>query len=371
MSIDFDFSNNIEEIMSSTLERLSPNAQKPSLSFTEGAAPETRAKEEVFENQRKVLESLSTRSVYVGALREKWTFCSDHLPVGTKVKEADKGSFHIGSWNVLNEAFMNWVEQDSQGLAGSKLIENHYKPSDVSGLTLREEECISLIIHMLTDQGAAKDILLLQECGWHFTIELIARLQREHPHIGVVKHTADYYVKDQNLILYNKDKFRFVSGDVSLFEFPESSEGRPRPFLTATLESQQSGRVYKIINVHLPGNPEKNAPEEFAEAIKRREDGDQVILAGGDMNFDERRVRVGFDKVFGRDQSQQYQQSASQYNTNITPKTWPEGALTSKCIDHIYFKDPKKEVTAEPLAYTEVSQDQSFVETLVALHTEA
>ncbi len=317
-----------------------------------------------------VLSTLSTDSIYVGELQERWEFCSDHLPVGARITDESGVSFNIGSWNVLNQAYMSWVEQDSQGLSRSKILEKHYLPSSKPGLTLREEESIKLIQQMLNDPKNPKDILMLQECGWQFTTELMAILSSTNSPFRVMKHTGAKYTADQNLILYDSRKFDLVSAETTYHEFKESSGGQNRPFLTVLLRNKETGKFYKVCNTHLPGDPKKNAPEEFAQAIKIREPEGYIVLAGGDMNFDNERMRAGFDRVFGKDKSLEYFQAASRYNTNISPKSWEEGAFMTKSIDHIWTKDPSGTTTFTPLKYDEVLEDESFYITLQVLHTE-
>lgn len=320
-----------------------------------------------FKRDDDVLDNLSTKSRYVGKLNEKWRFSSDHLPVGTRIAVDAKSGFNIVSWNVLNTEYMHWIEQGSIGLENSILMQEHYVKAK-PGLTLRDLSVISHIKNMINDEKDPKSVLLLQECGWDFTIELMAQLQHECPFIQVVKHTHRQYTKDQNLILYDTRQFNFVVQETTYHEFLDSAEGQCRPFMNLLLQNKENKRFYRFYNVHLPGNPEKDAPRDLAIALKKRQDDKEVSIVAGDMNFDRETVRNSFNAVFGKDKSFEYHLKSSDYCTNISPITWQENPLHSKCIDHIYVRDIQGDALA-PLSPQEVLKDESFFETLKALHS--
>jgi hypothetical protein len=74
---------------------------------------QTHSQYQLLQRNREIEKAI--RKLYVGELHEKWRFPSDHLPVGIEVN-----GVRILSWNVLNNAYIEWVtEKDSQGLNGS------------------------------------------------------------------------------------------------------------------------------------------------------------------------------------------------------------------------------------------------------------
>jgi|GEM_PF-2765614 len=111
----------------------------------------------VLQRQWEIEEAM--KRIVVNELHAQWQFPSDHLPVGIEVD-----GVKIISWNVLNNAYMEWVTtKDSQGLNGS-MISDLDKVVRPNGLTQRD----LVVIDMVASMMHSGDVVALQECGLPF-----------------------------------------------------------------------------------------------------------------------------------------------------------------------------------------------------------
>lgn len=255
---------------------------------------------------------------YVGELQERWTFPSDHLPIGVTVQDANS-HFRIISWNVLNSAYLKWIYENSQGFAGSSLTEEDI-PIKENGLTLREQHVID-IIQSLKDSNS---VLCLQECSELFIQELKLQLP---PHIKAIC-SSDTPVRNQNIILYDTTVFEFI--DKTLHTHVFSSEPA-RPLMEVILE--KNGVQYRIFNVHLRCDEAKQQRFDLAEFIYARKQKDEVTVVLGDLNVERAPMIDAFDKTSTHYNQINYFLAFSPYKTTVSPE------LESKAIDHI-FLDP-------------------------------
>lgn len=259
-----------------------------------------------------------------GDLHEKWQFPSDHLPIGIVVD-----GMEIISFNVLNDAYIEWIYKDTQGLNHSLITELDKKIND-EGLTLRDKYVIDMILKMLS-QSDNRALLCLQECSPQFLKELENSLPSNW---NLIK--SDSKLSDQNVVLYNSDKLKYIpeKSEISFDGYP-CDPGRS---ILSLLFQKKDGQNIRIFNTHVPGDPSLPGLDEFAKFIKDHSNPDEINVALGDLNFERNSLEKSLDKVNlkGCD-------IYSPYNTNIDPLT-KEG----KCIDHIIVfgkKVPSKELT--------------------------
>lgn len=250
------------------------------------------------------------KKVYVGQLHEKWRFPSDHLPVGIEVN-----GVRIINWNVLNNAYMEWVDNDSQGLNNS-LISDLNVPVNEDGLTKRDV----LVADMVQDMMSKGHIVSLQECSEPFLQHLQGRLT---PDWEMIKSfpTAQ---EDQDVVLYNKGQLTYQAGrsETTRDAYHRTSPGRP---LQNVYFSNANGSDIRVINAHIPGDPAKRCWEEFAEYV-RKQSRDCITVAGGDNNFERQAMIDAYRKAGFTDFSLH-----SPWQTNIDPYS-----KESKGIDHIF-----------------------------------
>lgn len=240
---------------------------------------------------------------YVGELREKWQFPSDHIPIGMTVE-----GLNIASWNVLNSAYvLRWMEK--QGLSNSLIMKEHV-PVNGTSLTLRDQHAIDCLLEMTSHPTHPRSLFALQECSIAFLNELEMKLP---PHFKVVRESTET-PKDQNAVIYDTRTYTLKNQKTVIDVFSER-----RPFQDLLFE--RSGKPVRIINAHLPGNPPGPARQEFASYLAQVEQ-DGITLAMGDMNFNELEMRTALKDC------PEYQ-LISPYCTNIDPYS-----KNSKAIDH-------------------------------------
>ncbi|MEZ4754910.1 MAG: endonuclease/exonuclease/phosphatase family protein [Bdellovibrionota bacterium] len=212
-------------------------------------------------------------------LGANWRFPSDHLPVSLRL---NFNSQEIGlvSWNVLNEAFIKYIETNQQGLLGSPITE---LANASSGISPRD----SLILQILKELLDLNDIICLQECGKEF-VTALARLcsfilDKESREICMITSTETPQ-KDQGVILYNKDKLKLNSHKVIPFSTHHS-----KYMIWANFELVAASRNsdFTVVNTHVPGDPEVllKSHQELAKNLHAIPN-DRPFIVCGDMNGD-------------------------------------------------------------------------------------
>jgi endonuclease/exonuclease/phosphatase family metal-dependent hydrolase len=250
------------------------------------------------------------KRISVGELHEKWRFPSDHLPVGIEVN-----GIRVISWNVLNNAYIEWVtDKDSQGLNGS-MISDLNVPINDAGLTMRDV----LVVDMVQTMMAQGQVVALQECSQPFLQHLQERLPS---HWGLVKSFEQR--PDQDVILYRKTQLTYQSAlsETTQSAYP-SVPGRP---IQNAYFSNQAGRDLRLINSHIPGDPDKPCREEFAHYVHGQHREGAITIALGDNNFERDEMIEAYRNAGFSDFSLH-----SPWKTNIDPET-----KQSKGIDHLF-----------------------------------
>ncbi len=228
------------------------------------------------------------------------------------------GDLHIASWNVLDSNYMDWViERNHQGLARSIIGDEHIY-IDNSELTVRDKHTARLVVEMALYTKSGKDLIALQECNDAFINELKSQLP---DHFHIIQSYGEALVLNMNI--FDVVDFKSVEG---IF-----SENRKKSIQSTALRIKNSGEILHIVNAHLPGDPLKPARFEFAEyLVKFQQNHDQeVIIAMGDMNFNELEMKQSFENA-----NAELWQQFSPYCTNISPYTF-----VSKDIDHFFVFD--------------------------------
>lgn len=248
---------------------------------------------------------------YVGELHERWQFPSDHLPVGIEVN-----GVRIISWNVLNNAYMEWVtDKDSQGLNDSLISELNNQPVGNTGLTRRD----MLVADMVQSMMSQGQVVALQECSDPFIKLLTERL----PSNWQMLKSFDSPRRDQDVILYNSTGLKYHS------DFSETTTSAYPSFGNRPIQNafffNAAGRNLRIINAHIPGDPAKPGREEFARYVHSQHGKEAVTVALGDNNFERDEMINAYQKAGFSEFSMH-----SVSKTNIDPDT-----KESKAIDHI------------------------------------
>jgi len=283
------------------------------------------------------------KRVFVGELHEKWKFPSDHLPVGIEVD-----GVKIISWNVLNNAYMEWVTtKDSQGLNGS-MISDLDKVVQPNGLTQRD----LIVVDMVASMMNSGQVVALQECGAPFLEALQERLPS---HWQMVK-SFDTPRVDQDVILFDKSRLTYHPNQSEVTK--DSYPSVPNRSLQNTLFSrigEEPGRDIRVINAHIPGDPTLPVKEEFAKYVHDIHSDNQITVALGDNNFERDEMIRAYERMGFSEFSLH-----SPWKTNIDPY-----GKHSKAIDHLFVAGG---AFSRDLTPDEVLQNGNLRETIALLN---
>ena len=287
--------------------------------------------------QLAAMPMLQPKGTYVGELQERWQFPSDHLPIGMTMDGLD-----IASWNVLDADYMSWVtEKNSQGLKRSMIVDEHVYIGD-SKLTVRDKHTAALVLEMISHPTHPRSILALQECSQPFLEELRSRLPG---HFQILSLYGDSVLIDtKRLELIEAKKISGIFADTPTSAFQDIS-----------LRRLDNGQQIRLLNVHLPGDPQKPARFEFANYLSNTFDPAATTIAMGDMNFNEIEMSDAMNRAF--DSGSPFSLH-SPYCTNISPYVF-----NSKAIDHFIVHSPER----SPVVLSSPNQLMKGLDPMVSL----
>ena len=259
---------------------------------------------------------LEPKGTYVGKLKERWQFPSDHLPIGITI-----GDTHIASWNVLDADYMSWItEKDSQGLKRSMIVDEHIY-IEARNLTVREIHIIDMILQMISHRTHPKSLIALQECNKAFVKEVSLSLPEG---FKIISHKGQSFIIDTKV-------YTILNAKAVFGVFCQTPQ---RGVQEIFLQNNVTGEELRLINAHLPGDPLHPARFEFTQYLAKTFDPAIPTIAMGDMNFNEFEMKQALDQAFGEEGPFILHSS---YCTNITPFTF-----TSKIIDHFLVYAPSQ-----------------------------
>jgi len=281
------------------------------------------------------------KRVVVGELHEKWQFPSDHLPGGIEVD-----GVKIISWNVLNNAYMEWVtKKDSQGLNRSMIsdLDIQVKPN---GLTQRDLVVVDMVASMMN----SGHVIALQECGTPF----LEALQEKLPSNWQMVKSFEGPRVDQDIILYDKSKLTYQPDQscVTREAYP-SVPGRPLQNVLFSRIDNAQGKNLRVVNAHIPGDPKLPVRDEFARYVHNVHNDNQTTVALGDYNFERHEMIPAFEKAGMSDFS------LHSFKGNIDPY-----GKHSKAIDHFFVAGGNY---SRDLKHDEVLQNGNLRETRALL----
>ncbi|CAE7811584.1 NLRC3 [Symbiodinium necroappetens] len=274
-------------------------------------------------------------------LHELWDFASDHPPVGARIvlKGSGFGALNVASFNVLNMHYMKYIDNDWQGLKGSKMQQS---PAEQ-----RAEELVSVILRILHHPSHPKAVLCLQECWSEFLNLLEAKLGAQGCRI---RCTGDRSQKNQEAIVYNSAYVELV--DFHCLQEPYSSDLK-KVIAVACFKLQGGGEAsngqLRIVTTHLPGTPYSPACRDFSDALSseiKADCGKIPTLLMGDLNFPLEVLRPLL-KHFGRLRDVHF--AAIPYPTNVS-----QASLIPKRIDCIASLSPSDVLEVAALGADEV-----------------
>lgn len=250
-----------------------------------------------------IMPLTATRGAYVGELQESWVIPSDHMPIAL-----DYNGKKIVSWNVLHAEYMDWVvERDSQGLKRSVLGKAHHY---IKGGNLTERDL--LVIEKI--QKMRFDVMTLQEASTPMLNKLKTKLPKNYQ---IIEGKSDLAV------IYNANVFNVSSCDDVADVYTSDR------FLQNVLFEDKDKNELRIINTHVPGDPNNPAHPYLMNYLVNSEFPEDVITIG-DLNFNENEVAAS---LAAADTQGKYVIYSPPYATNISP-----GIYHSKIIDHAIVK---------------------------------
>jgi hypothetical protein len=189
------------------------------------------------------------------------------------------------------------------------------------------------------------DVIGEQECA----LPYLKHLEQNCPaDWGLIK-SCNGDVKDQVALLYNRTKLNLLQAE-TVFDAMPSAPGRP--VQKVTLKNNLTGRVFVVINGHLPGKRELPARQEFANFVKRASRPDATTVVLGDNNFLRGDMMTAY-KTAGFTQFKLH----SPWNTVVADNK------SSKCIDHIFVYNG----SSRNLAPSEILPSETKLQETVAL----
>lgn len=217
-----------------------------------------------------------------------------------------------------------FTKRGSQGLQKSMLSAEHLYIGKTK-LTLRDQHVIHILLEMITHPTHPRSILGLQECGVPFLKELRLKL----PSNFVVLANGG------NGVIIDADRFEIIQEDaVKIF----SNEPK-RTIQNIVLQDIASRHYFRLINVHIPGDPDKPGKIEFTNYLANSFDSSITTIAMGDMNFNELEMKEALTLAFLENASPF--SLYAPYSTNVSPDNFH-----SKAIDHflVYLSSQALEV---------------------------
>ena len=208
---------------------------------------------------------------FVGELGSKWSFPSDHLPIGASIEQ-----IHIAFWNVLHTASLHYIESNAQGLRDCQIITKKNPVRAGSLLTEREEYVLQEIMNMVNHDTHPRSLIGLQEINENVLNELYLRLP-----LAWAITTPSNQPNSEDIFIYNTQVFDFISSADTRYRLDD-----PRTIFTLTLQQKSSNELFRIVQSHIPGGPIKSGPgcKTFAQEALKQYDPELTTLLMGDMN---------------------------------------------------------------------------------------
>jgi hypothetical protein len=279
---------------------------------------------------KRSLKTGVSRGQKIGELGEKWTFDSDHIPIGGEIKLGDPtnqnratANVSFGSFNVLNTNALEWILKPenggkpgggTQGLDNSAITKNN-QVKGKEGLTRREENTLQSVQEMLTPSKpgtVSRDFLALQECSPKFEAALRKRLGKSFPIISSSSTNSD-----KQLYIYNTKKLTCIQQDQPYSFQVNAGQNHNKKIQRMIFETKGKAHYsFSVIGVHLPGGKDSTqAREELGQFLVKNHNDSLPTLVLGDMNTETKNVGQSIQKAYERSELS----NPFQYLTDGTP----------------------------------------------------
>lgn len=291
-------------------------------------------------------------------LGSKWTYPSDHLPVGVTLK--GKEYISVVSWNVLNSMWIGHIdnENDPQGLRESSIVTLHsVKCGDY---TEREMRVAEKIIEFLTKSA---DILCLQECSRKM-LELITERVNTvfFERFRIVSSNPKF--NDVGVIIYDACKFYKPKLRVSHGVYTDDKD---HYIMDAIFSIRSDKKLLRVVNTHIPGGETSSGGSQFVNYLFREWDPKLTTLLVGDMNQADGRIRQMISMIFSCNytlpcesslatshQNAPFEYVSTSYYSHINTKKMPVN------FDQIYiYKTKKNKLQYESIPLRQLDEEAS------------
>ena len=110
--------------------------------------------------------------------------------------------------------------------------------------------------------------------------------------------------------------------------------------MNVVLQDRVSGKEYRILNSHIPGDPNLPGRYEFADYVYRQDRTSVTTIALGDMNFNRDEMADAFQRAAMSSGEKNGFINTSSYWTNVGPNFQAGELFHRKTIDHIFIDNP-------------------------------
>lgn len=263
-------------------------------------------------------------SFFVGELGKAWRFPSDHLPIGITVN-----GLRFAHWNILDTNYLHYIENNSQGLKDSLIMELNRPSAKNSELTLREELVLEQVMSLIKNPTSPRSLLSLQETSATF----LEVLKRELPKNLSLLTSFSNDIADGDIFIYDNEIFEFKD------LYSQRYQCQPGNVMMAlTLQERSTEQQYRIIQSHVPGGPvhSESARKEFTALIMECYDPNSITVILGDMNHPPQYFLEEFERHAAANSTKQpYRNIKIPYPTHIN--THKEASW----IDNIFYAAPE------------------------------
>jgi len=260
----------------------------------------------------------------------QWGFSSDHLPVSAEVKLNDNDSFSVASFNVLNEAYKEYLlygnaspgsteYKRGQQLGGSELV--------TMSPETRWKENLKIIKKGLVN---GLGIIGLQECSQKFMSLLLEEIGCRNEDNYDLLHASEDLKRgeDYGVIIFDKTQFQFIASSVLYYYNEDNSRSN---YIHSVLFSHIITRTkFTFINTHIPFKKS----DQFVSYILKCSG---PVIAVGDFNLGYNDVRS--ESNLKRNLIDRLENSGYRFVENLAEFSHVNTEPVLDLFDHIIFKE--------------------------------
>lgn len=269
---------------------------------------------------------------YVGKLGESWKYPSDHLPRGATV-----GNFNIAFWNILNKAYLKYIQQDTQGLRDSSILTENVAVSPNHTLTRREMATVEIVLQMIKHPTHPRSLIALEEVH----PDVFKSLKQKLPQGWVIIPPPDQS-NSEDFFIYDSSKFEFINSQAVKY-----NNHSQNTIFSLTLREKASHKTFRFVQSHIPGGPHSaEGCAKFSAEALRQYDPNLTIVLMGDMNQSPNFIQKALETKSGG-QPQPYKYLPISYPSHVNTKqeaSWIDNFFIYSKNTHIRASNLPEEI---------------------------